>query len=325
MLSTQRKVGAGRNVSSQRRLQRMKQPRVSVVIPALNEAENLPHVLPRIPRWIDEVVLVDGGSSDGTVEVARALWPAVRIVQQEGKGKGAALRSGFAAASGDVIVMLDADGSTDPTEIPAFLGALLAGADFVKGSRFVQGAGTADMPFYRRLGNLCFVMLVRLLFGCRYTDLCYGYNAFWKAALQRLHLDGDGFEIETIMNVRALRAGLKVVEVPSFEARRVYGTGRLRTIPDGWRVLKAIWREWRSPAPREPIPDAARRRATAVDAGVLAFPRVVPLAVRGSAAATVLRWPQTTPRTARGPVPMPALTPVSLRPVSADAPAQAYE
>jgi hypothetical protein len=214
--------------------------RVTVVIPTLNEAENLPYVLPRIPDWVDEVLLVDGHSDDGTPQVAQQLLPGIRIVAQEGRGKGAALRSGFAAASGDIIVMLDADGSTAPEEIPAFVGALLAGADFAKGSRFLQGGGTADMPFYRRFGNAVFVFLVRLLFGGCYSDLCYGYNAFWARVLPQLDLDGDGFEIETIMNVRALRAGLKVAEVPSFEAARIHGTGRLRTIPDGWRILKAI-------------------------------------------------------------------------------------
>ena len=216
---------------------------VSVVIPALNEAENLPHVLPRIPEWVHEVILVDGHSTDRTVAVARELRRDIRIVRQQGRGKGAALRSGFAAARGDIIVMLDADGSTDPTEIPLFVGALLAGADFVKGSRFLQGGGTADMPLHRKLGNWGFAIGVRILFGGIYSDLCYGYNAFWRRVLPHLHLYGDGFEIETIMNVQALRSGLKVVEVPSFEAERIHGEGRLQTLPDGWRVLKTIIRE----------------------------------------------------------------------------------
>jgi glycosyltransferase involved in cell wall biosynthesis len=222
-------------------------PTLSVVVPALNEVENLPHVLPLIPRWVDEVLLVDGRSTDGTVEVAQQLLPTIRIVQQEGRGKGAALQSGFKAAQGDIIVMLDADGSNDPGEISIFVNVLLAGADFAKGSRFVQGGGTSDMPWYRRWGNQCFVVLVRLLFGGAYSDLCYGYNAFWADILPAIHLDADGFEVETTMNVRALRAGLKVVEVPSFEDKRIYGAGRLRTIPDGWRVLRAIVREWLTP------------------------------------------------------------------------------
>jgi glycosyltransferase involved in cell wall biosynthesis len=219
------------------------EPTISVVMPALNEAENLRHVLPLIPAGIHEVILVDGASTDGTAEVARELRPDIRFVQQWGRGKGAALRSGFSAARGDIVVMLDADGSTDPREIPSFVAALLDGADFVKGSRFLPGGGTADMETYRKLGNKAFVYTVRLLFGGRYTDLCYGYNAFWRRVLPQLQLDGEGFEIETMMNVRALKAGLIVAEVPSFESHRIHGESHLRTIPDGFRVLRTILRE----------------------------------------------------------------------------------
>jgi hypothetical protein len=102
------------------------------------------------------------------------------------------------------------------------------------------------MELHRRLGNLAFVMLVRLLFGGRFTDLCYGYNAFWKRVLPLLELDSDGFEIETLMNVRALHAGLLVTEVPSFESRRKFGISNLRTFRDGYRVLKTIFYEWLS-------------------------------------------------------------------------------
>jgi len=218
--------------------------RVSVVVPALNEAENLPHVLPRIPTWVHEVLLVDGHSTDGTIEVARQLLPDIVIVQQEGRGKGAALRSGFKAASGDIIVMIDADGSTDPGEIPLFVGALLSGADLVKGSRFVQGGGTADMTAFRKFGHWFLLQSVRALFGGTYSDLCYGYSAFWKHVLPRLALDGSGFEIETMINVRALKAGLRIAEVPSFEHERIHGLSNLRALPDGWRILKTIVREW---------------------------------------------------------------------------------
>ena len=218
--------------------------RVSVVIPAWNEAENLPHVIPDIPLDIHEIIVVDGYSSDNTVEIAKSLHPRVRVVYQHGPGKGSALQTGFESATGDIIVMLDADGSTSPKEIPAFVGALLSGADFAKGSRFLQGGGTSDMPLYRKLGNGAFVLAVRVLFGGNFSDLCYGYNAFWRWVPSRLNLDGSGFEIETMMNIRALQANLKITEVPSFEAERIYGVGRLRTIPDGWRVLKTIVREW---------------------------------------------------------------------------------
>jgi glycosyltransferase involved in cell wall biosynthesis len=234
---------AGLEVATEPQGAPTREPRISVVIPALNEAENLRFVLPKIPDYVDEVLVVDGQSTDGTVDVARTLRPDVRIVEQEGRGKGAALRTGFDYATGDIIVMMDADGSMDPAEISRFVAAVLGGADMAKGSRFLKGGGTSDMPLYRKMGNWGFVVLVRVLFGGNYTDLCYGYNAFRASALSQMNLECDGFEVETVMNVRALRAGLRVEEVPSFEAARVYGTGRLRTIPDGWRVLKALLSE----------------------------------------------------------------------------------
>ena len=218
-------------------------PKVSIVIPTLNEAKNLRYVLPYIPEWVYEVIIVDGHSTDNTLKVARSLRPDIVIVKATRRGKGIALRAGFEAAKGDVIVMLDADGSMSPLEISLYVGALVTGKDYVKGSRFLQGGGTADMTFFRKLGNWGLTTVVKVLFGGGYSDLCYGYNAFWKRTLEALELDGEGFEIETLMNVRALRAGLKIAEVPSYESFRVHGESNLHAMRDGWRVLKTIFRE----------------------------------------------------------------------------------
>ena len=215
---------------------------VSVVVPTLNEAQNLPHVLTRIPPDY-EIVLVDGNSTDGTPDVARALRPDTRIVTQSRRGKGEALACGFAAAEGDIIVMLDADGSAKPEEIASFVDALVAGADFAKGSRFVAGGGSSDITWLRSTGNALLSGLVNLLFRTRYTDLCYGYNAFWRHCLPAMRVDCDGFEVETLINIRVARAGLRVVEVPSFEDSRIHGASNLRTFRDGWRVLRTIVRE----------------------------------------------------------------------------------
>jgi hypothetical protein len=221
-------------------------PRVSVLIPALNEAESLPHVLPRIPGWVHEVLLVDGFSTDDTIEVAKRIRPDIRIVYQEGAGKGAALRTGFAAARGDIVVMMDADGSTDPSEIGLFVRELRDGADFVKGSRFLQGGGTADMPRYRQLGNWGLVTLANTLFLTHYSDITYGYNATWRRYQDELALDIDDWASEIISNIRAANNGLLVVEVPSFENERIAGTAKLEAFSAGWMILKAILYEWKS-------------------------------------------------------------------------------
>ncbi len=216
---------------------------ITVVIPTLNEAANLPHVLPLIPDFVDEVVLVDGHSEDSTVATARAIRPDIRVVLQDRHGKGNALACGFAAASGDIIVMLDADGSTDPNEIPQFVAALLEGSDFAKGSRYSNGGSSSDITRLRSAGNKVLAFVVNLLYRTRYTDLCYGYNAFWRHCLPYMNVTCDGFEVETLIHVRIARAGLTVTEVGSVEHARVHGESKLNTWRDGVRVLTTIVRE----------------------------------------------------------------------------------
>jgi glycosyltransferase involved in cell wall biosynthesis len=213
---------------------------VSVVIPALNEARNLAYVFGRLPADLHELILVDGNSTDGTVAEARRLRPDVRIVEQTGRGKGDALGAGFAACTGDVIVMLDADGSTDPREIPRFVAALCTGADVVKGSRYAQGGGSSDLTPTRRLGNKFLCSLVNVLYGTQYSDLCYGYTAFWRRCLPYIRLNVRGFEVETLINVRVARGGLVIHEVPSYERPRITGTSNLNAVRDGLRILRTI-------------------------------------------------------------------------------------
>lgn len=235
-------------------------PRVSVVIPTLNEARNLPHVFSLLPAGLHEVIVVDGHSVDDTLNTARRLRPGVRTIMQSRIGKGNAVACGFAAATGDVIVMLDADGSADPREIPRFVQALLAGADFALGSRFATGGGSRDITRLRQLGNRALVALVNVRYGTNYSDLCYGFNAFWRRHLPALRLDGvsapppegdgrlwgDGFEIETLMHLRVAAAGLATAEVPSFEHRRIHGVSNLHAVSDGLRVLRTIVQERRA-------------------------------------------------------------------------------
>ena len=232
-------------------------PRVTVVIPALNEARNLPHVLAKLPDGLHEVIVVDGNSVDDTVATARRLRPDARIIAQNRCGKGNALACGFAAATGDIIAMVDADGSADPGEIPTFVKALLDGADFAKGTRFADGGGSCDITRLRRLGNRILRCMVNVLCRTKYSDLCYGYNVFWRRHVPVFGLDveadvpvgggtrlwGDGFEVETLINIRIAQAGLKVTEVASYEHSRIHGVSNLNAARDGWRVLRTILAE----------------------------------------------------------------------------------
>ncbi|HEY5981084.1 MAG TPA: glycosyltransferase family 2 protein [Microlunatus sp.] len=220
-------------------------PTVSLIIPTLNEADNLRHVLPTLPSVVDELVIVDGGSTDGTLEVVQELRPDATVVLDPRPGKGIALQSGFDAARGDILVMMDADGSMDPNDIATFVAALHAGADVAKGSRFMQGGGSSDLTPLRTFGNFMLTQAVRVTFGGRYSDLCYGYMAFWRHVLPAFDPGVPGFEVETFLNVRALAAGLRIVEVASFESPRIHGDSHLRTFRDGSRVLRTIARERR--------------------------------------------------------------------------------
>jgi glycosyltransferase involved in cell wall biosynthesis len=228
-------------------------PKVSVVIPTLNEARNLSHVFSNLPPALHEVIIVDGHSVDDTVAIACRLRPDVRIIKQSRSGKGNALACGFAAATGDIIATVDADGSADPAEIPRFVMALLDGADFAKGTRFAPGGGSSDITRLRRLGNRMLSCLVNVLYGTRYSDLCYGYNAFWRRHVPVFGLDaespipadgtriwGDGFEVETLINIRIAQADLDVTEVASYEHQRIHGVSNLNAFSDGWRVLRTI-------------------------------------------------------------------------------------
>lgn len=214
--------------------------RVSVLIPAKNEAENLRWVLPRIPSWVDEVIVVDGLSTDGTEAVARQLRPDVVIVDERRRGKGAAVRAGFAAATGDIVVMMDADGSMDPFEIGRFVNAIRDGADLVKGSRRMDGGGSADLTVIRDLGNWGLLRAANLVLGTNFSELCYGFMAVRRSRLPDLRLISDGFEIEMEIVARAVVAGLRIHEVPSFEYPRRAGASNLNAVRDGLRIVRTL-------------------------------------------------------------------------------------
>lgn len=219
---------------------------VAVIIPTLNEEENIAEVIRELHQMgYGNILIVDGNSSDRTVEVAKDFG--VNVLVQNGRGKGTALRQVFNHESldGDVIVMMDADGSMSPKEIPLFIEALDSGADLVKGSRFLRYGYSEDMNLIRRIGNSFFLSLVNRLCSANYTDLCYGFAAFRKDAIKKLypHLKSENFEIETEIFIKAKKLGLNIVEVPSIEFRRKYGKSNLSIFTAGFRILKVIIEE----------------------------------------------------------------------------------
>ena len=188
--------------------------------------------------------------------------------------------------------MLDADGSTAAAEIPWFVAALTSGSHFAKGSRFAPGGGSDDITSFRRWGNTALNRLVNGLYQTSYSDLCYGYNAFWRDCLPYLEISepgtelgrderpppprlepvearwGDGFEIETLLTVRVSMLGMSVTEVASYELDRIHGRSNLHAFRDGWRVLRTIAAERQrfvpAPSPPDELPRPwLRHRASA--------------------------------------------------------------
>ena len=217
--------------------------RITALICTLNEEANLPHVLTKIPGWVSEVILVDGHSSDDTVAVAQRLRPHIHILYQSGKGKGDALKYGIKHSTGDIIITLDADGATDPEEMDKFIKPLLSGYNFVKGSRFL-GRFPRNKPWYRILGNWLITITFDVLFLKKYTDLCSGYNAFWKKTIEQLDLwSPDGLENEPLINSRVAKAKVKVIEVGHSDRGRLNGEVKELTWRQGFKAIKTLLRE----------------------------------------------------------------------------------
>lgn len=252
---------------------RLWEPKVSVVVPAKNEAANIREVLPYLREYYEVIVIVSEDDHD-SAEAAREALPSAKVLVQTRKGKGNAMICGFEHVTGDIVVTFDVDGSADPHEIPRFVDALMDGADLAKGSRFALGGGSEDITRFRALGNRGLNLLAGILTGVRFSDLCYGFNAFWAAQLPLLDLPeadresaemvpGDGFEIEAMIIGRFALSGAVIAEVPSVEHTRYHGRTNLNAISDGFRVLWTILqdrfraRRYQDIARRDAVPQAA--------------------------------------------------------------------
>lgn len=226
--------------------------KISLIIPAKNEEKNIALILNNIPNTINEVIVVDGNSTDNTFSIAKSDSGERIVIKQVSKGKGAALSKGFKLATGDFVIAIDADGSNDPAEIGNFIDAYLKGFQLVKGSRYIMGGGSSDITLFRSFGNLFLTKLVNFLFRTKWTDLAYGYIGLSKGLINELNISnfddenstffnyGKGFEIEALICCRSIKTGAKIIEVPSFEKSRIYGSSNLKSIPDGMRALIAI-------------------------------------------------------------------------------------
>jgi glycosyltransferase involved in cell wall biosynthesis len=216
--------------------------KVSLIIPCLNEAPNLPFVLGGIPRIPDilEVLLVDGGSSDNSVSVAQMIRSDIRVIEQCGRGKGDAILTGAREARGEWIMVLDADGSHRPEEITSYIAKIKEGYDLVKGSRYLPEGGTRDNTWDRALLTKITYAVANFLWGTKFTDIGYGMFIVNRQKFLDLSLRARRLDLEYELMIRAVRGGWKILEIPSLEERRQYGRSHLSYVTDGWLILKTI-------------------------------------------------------------------------------------
>ncbi|MBC8077873.1 MAG: glycosyltransferase family 2 protein, partial [Chloroflexales bacterium] len=220
---------------------------LSVVIPAYNEEDGIAAIVDRVlaigPQLaavgVDglECIVVDDGSRDRTPEIVAGYGARVRLIRQQNKGYGGALKTGFCAAQGELLGFLDADSTYPPEYFPALCRAALAGADVVIGSR--MAGERSEMPLVRRVGNTIFATMLSLVAGVRISDSASGQRVLWRRVLPQLYPLPDTLDFTPAMSTRALHEGLAMVEVPIPYKERS-GRSKLSVVRDGLRFTKSI-------------------------------------------------------------------------------------
>lgn len=215
---------------------------ISVIVPTRNEAVNLLPVLARAQAYADELIVVDGHSTDGTRDVALACG--ARVILDSGQGKGEALRRGIEEAQGDILVFLDADGSHDPDDIPALVEPIIAGrADHVSGSRMLGGSDELHATlnqFVRLMGSQIITLGVNYARGVRLTDCQNGFRAIRRDVARTLNLQEDMVTIEQELVIKTVRCGYRLVEVSTHEYVRANGESKFR-VQDVWLRFLLTW------------------------------------------------------------------------------------
>lgn len=210
--------------------------RVSLIIPTLNEAGSIEAVLKEIPRdVVHEVLIVDGASTDGTADLVRRLGD--RVIQQEGRGYGAAIATGFKHVSGDIIVLADADGSYNLDDIRLLVQRVQDGADLALGSRYLPESGSEDDTLIRYVGNKVFTWTLWKLYGVELSDALFFYMAIRRDVVQSITATAQGFEYIVEFLIKAQRSGFKFAEIPSLEKSRTAGKSKVNAFRDGLRML----------------------------------------------------------------------------------------
>lgn len=215
---------------------------VTLIAATLNELEAARVVLPKIDRSVvDEIIVVDGGSTDGTVEFCESHG--FTVLRQKVRGYGSAMKEAAEVAKGEYVVEFPPDGNSMPERIPDVVRKLREGYDLVIASRYKDGAKSYDDDFLTAVGNWGFTFVTNLLFWSSYTDVLVGFRGYRKAAYKNLRMTDPGLEWSIQMPIQFRKKRMRTADIPADEPARIGGVRKMRPFKTGWRILKTLVRE----------------------------------------------------------------------------------
>lgn len=220
----------------------MKKNKITLFVPTLNEIDGMKAVMPHVrKKWVDEILVLDGGSTDGTVEYAKSKG--YRVVMQKSKGITNASLEGIKAANGDYIISFSPDGNSLPEAIPSLVKKINEGYDMVIGSRYLKGAKSEDDDMITAFGNWMFTKMINICFGGKYTDSLVMVRAFRKDIVKDIHENIHRAGLEPILSIQCAKEKLKVTEIPASEPKRIGGKRKMNPILNGLAILRLIFAE----------------------------------------------------------------------------------
>lgn len=215
---------------------------VTLIAATLNELEAAKVVLPRIDRsWVDEIIVVDGGSTDGTVEFCTSQG--YIVFRQKEPGYGSAMKEAAERAKGEFIIEFPPDGNSLPEKVPDVIKKLNEGYDFVIASRYAPGARSDDDDIVTAIGNWGFTFVTNLLFWSSYTDVLVGFRGYRKSAYEKLDMTATGLDWSIQMPIQFRKKRMRVADVPAIEPKRIGGVRKMRPFRTGVRILKTLIKE----------------------------------------------------------------------------------
>ena len=217
--------------------------RTTLLIPTFNEIEGTKLVMPRVKReWVDEIIVVDGGSTDGTIEYFEARG--IPVVRQKSKGVCGAYWECFDVATGDVIIPFSPDNNSIPELIPDLISEMKKGNDMVIASRYLPGAKSEDDDIVTAFGNWMFTKLVNLISGGKYTDTLVMFRAFRRELVESLKMDSRKIPVfEMLLCIRCAKKNKKVAEIPGDEPKRIGSDRKMNPLYNGSTLLWILFRE----------------------------------------------------------------------------------